>query len=269
MLRFRSRFLVFPVLPGLVSHAFLPGSRTRLPVRFLSPFPDSLPQLFLRCLPFAFAFGLFPVLSASFRTLLSRFRLFSFLFLPFRSLPVSPHSWLPRCSASTFASAVFSVLPDLVSHVFLPGSRTWLSACFFSSFPDSLPAAVPQVLTLCFRFRSFPRSFRFLSSASFPVPTTQPLFLPFLIASRSASQQLPSVLRFHLSAFPILPLLFRPVSRASSPVLSTWLPVCFLSSLPASLPQLFHRCFPSSPLSLLFRAFLLAFHFLSSASARF
>ena len=27
---------------------------------FLSPFPDSLPQLFLRCLPCAFAFGLFP-----------------------------------------------------------------------------------------------------------------------------------------------------------------------------------------------------------------
>ena len=27
---------------------------------FLSPFPDSLPQLFLRCLPCAFAFGLSP-----------------------------------------------------------------------------------------------------------------------------------------------------------------------------------------------------------------
>ena len=37
-----------------------PVPRTRLPVCFLSPFPDSLPQLFLRCFPFALAFGLFP-----------------------------------------------------------------------------------------------------------------------------------------------------------------------------------------------------------------
>ena len=174
------------------------------------------------------------------------------LFLPFRSLPVSASQWLPRCSVSAFASSVFPVLSSLVSHAFLPGSRTRLSACFLSSFPDSLPAAVPQVLTFCFRFRSFSRSFRFLSSASFPVPTTQPLFLPFLFSSRFASQRFPSVLRFHLSAFPIFPLLFRPVSRASFPVLSTWLSVCFLSSFPASLPQLFHRCFPSALASGLF-----------------
>ena len=40
-------------------------------------------------------------------------------------------------------------------------------------------------------------------------------------------------------------------------VLSTRLPVRFLSSFPVSLPQPFHRCFPSFPLSLLFRAFRL------------
>ena len=36
----------------------------------------------------------------------------------------------------------------------------------------------------------------------------------------------------------------------SFPVLRTRLSVCFLSSLPVSLPQPFHRCFPSLPLSL-------------------
>ena len=37
---------------------------------------------------------------------------------------------------------------------------------------------------------------------------------------------------------------------SSLPVLRTRLSVCFLSSFSASLPQLFHRCFPSFPLSL-------------------
>ena len=39
---------VFPVLSCLISHAFFPGSRTRLSVGFLSSFPASLPQLFHR-----------------------------------------------------------------------------------------------------------------------------------------------------------------------------------------------------------------------------
>ena len=50
----------------------------------------------------------------------------------------------------------------------------------------------------------------------------------------------------------------------SFPVLRTRLSVCFLSSLPASLPQLFHRCFP---FALAFGLFP-HFRFLSSASAR-
>ena len=37
---------------------------------------------------------------------------------------------------------------------------------------------------------------------------------------------------------------------SSFPVLRTRLPVRFLSSFPVSLPQLFHRCFPSLPLPL-------------------
>ena len=44
----RFRFLAFPVLPSLVSHAFFPGFRTQLSVGFLSSCPASLPQPFHR-----------------------------------------------------------------------------------------------------------------------------------------------------------------------------------------------------------------------------
>ena len=102
---------------------------------------------------------------------------------------------------------------------------------------------------MCFRFRSFP-----FQSASF-----RPLFFRFWLLS----------LCFFLSSFfpppphsgflgaplplsllwlsPFFPTWF-PVS--SLPVLRTRLSVCFLSSFPVSLPQPFHRCFPSFPLSL-------------------
>ena len=88
----------------------------------------------------------------------------------------------------------------------------------------------------------FPLPIRFLSSASLPVPATQPLFLPF----RSSRPRL-------TAASPVRPSAFRlPGFSTSVPpgfpcfpsVFSTQLSVCFLSSLPASLPQLFHRCFP-------------------------
>ena len=55
-----------PFFPTWFPVSSLPVLRTRLSVCFLSPFPDSLPQLFLRCLPCAFAFGLFPSALLSF-----------------------------------------------------------------------------------------------------------------------------------------------------------------------------------------------------------
>ena len=48
VLPLRFRFLTFPVLSRLISHAFLPGFRTRLSDGFLSSFPASLPQPFHR-----------------------------------------------------------------------------------------------------------------------------------------------------------------------------------------------------------------------------
>ena len=54
-------------------------------------------------------------------------------------------------------------------------------------------------------------------------------------------------------AFQVFPLLSGLVSRAIFPVLCTRLSVCFLSSFPVSLPQLFHRCLPGDlPLSVPF-----------------
>ena len=98
---------------------------------------------------------------------------------------------------------------------------------------------------MCFRFRSVPFPFCFLSSASVPVLTTWPLFLPVLFLPASASQWL---LRCALPLSllwlsPFFPTRF-PVS--SSPVLRTRLSVCFLSPFINSLPQLFLKCFPSA-----------------------
>ena len=75
----------------------------------------------------------------------------------------------------------------------LPSRFRYLASCLFPFvLPCFAPTAVPQVLAFCFRFRPFPFFFRFLSSASVPVLTTQPSVLPFRAS------------RFHLSGvFPV------------------------------------------------------------------
>ena len=115
----------------------------------------------------------------------------------------------------------------------------------------------------------FPLSFRFLSSASVPLPATQlsvssvPLFLALPLSGFSSASVLPF-------GSPVFHLLFRLVSHASFPVFGTWLSVRFLSSFPVSLPQPFHRCLPSALTSGLFhfrlpsfRPFLFRFQLLS------
>ena len=104
-----------------------PVPRTRLPVCFLSPFPDSLPQLFLRCFPCALAFGLFPFPSAFFRPLLFRFRLLSFLCLLFLFFPVLPHSGFSGAASLPFGFLAFPRsfrpgFPCLLSRFFVLGS---------------------------------------------------------------------------------------------------------------------------------------------------
>ena len=108
--RFRSRFLGFPVLSCLISHAFLPGSCTRLSVCFLSSYPASLPQPFHWCLPSAYAFGLFPVNFTFFRPLHRRSD-YSASALSFPFFPVSPRSGSSRCPFIRFPFRLFPCFP--------------------------------------------------------------------------------------------------------------------------------------------------------------
>ena len=135
------------------------------------------------------------------------------------------------------------------------------TVCFFSPFPVSLPQLFHRCLPLL-SLRYFPFSFRILSFASGSLPATWLTVssVPFIrvFCLTAASSLLP--FRFRLLAF-LFPICL--VSRASLPILCTWLSVCFLSSFPASLPRLFRWCSPfisSGCLSF-------AFCFLSSASA--
>ena len=153
-----------PFFPTRFPVSSFPVFRTRLSVCFLSPFPDSLPQLFLRCFPFALAFGLSP--SVPLDDLRFPFGSgYSASVSSFPSLPVSASQWLPRCALSAFASLAFPVLSNPVSRVFLLGSRTRLSVCFLSSLPVSLPQLFHRCFPLASAFGLFPL-FRFLSSAS-------------------------------------------------------------------------------------------------------
>ena len=147
----------------------------------------------------------------------------------------------------------------------------YLAFCLFLfALPWFTPTAVSQVIPLCFRFRDFPLPVHFLSSVSFSLLATSlsvSSFL-FLLALPHSGFSNVSVLPFGFTVFPILSCL---ISHAFLLGSDTWLSVCFLSSFPVSLPQLFHRCFPLSTFlrPFLCRDFLLAFSFLSSASARF
>ena len=100
--------------------------------------------------------------------------------LPFLLFPVPPHSCFPSARLrSRFLG--FPFLSGLISHAFLPDSCTWLRCSFPFAPPCFAPTAVPQVLTFRFHFRFFPLPFHFLSSASLPLPATQPSVLPFLL----------------------------------------------------------------------------------------
>ena len=166
------------------------------------------------------------------------------LFLPFLFLPVSASQWLPRCALSVFTSLAFPVLPDLISHVFFPGSL--YSAYLSVSFRPSL-IRFPQLFLRClpyaFAFGLFPfirLSFVYLFSGSGYSASVSSFPLSSRLRLTVASSVHP--LRFHFLGFPRS---FRPdFSCLLSRFFVLGLSVSFLSSLPASLPQLLYRCFP-------------------------
>ena len=186
-------------------------------VGFLSPFPDSLPQLFLRCFPYALAFGLSPSNPLPFVRFSSGSG-YSASASSFPSLPGSASQRLPRCA--------------------LPLSLLWLSPFFPARFPVlSFPVLVLGFLFVSFRpslIRSHSRSsgayFQLslsVFSASLPLSFVRfrfsisllslcfffSLFFPFLPHSGFFSMTLPlSLLGFPRSlppGFPFVPSRFR------------------------------------------------------------
>ena len=186
-------FLGFPFLSGLISHAFLPDSCTQL----YCSFPFALPCFAPTAVPQVLTF-----FSASTRPL--TFRSFP-LPSPFLSsgplpLPATQPSALPFLFFPVPPCSCFPGAPPPLSLLRFPlylrpgfpclPSRFLYSALLLVSFRPSLirsrscssGAYLMLSLSVC------PLLFRFLSSASFPVPATQPLFLPFLFLPVSVSQ---------------------------------------------------------------------------------
>ena len=229
-----------------------------LTVCFFSPFLDSLPQLFLKCLLPTCVFRIVHLTSAFFRPLQFNFRLLSFLFLPFRS-------------SRFYLTAVFSMHPFhshfqdfpvtwyLISHASLHGSLTRLYWWFLFVLPWFAPAAVPQVNPFWIASLGQILGFSFLSSTSalashYLASVSSVPFLLVLPHSSSTSVRL----NFHLGVFLLS-------SRPDFSCLSSrflYLAFCLFSFAlscfsPTADLQVIPLCFR-------FRDFLLQVHFLSS-----
>ena len=206
------------------------------------------------CLLFRFRFssGIFRIQSrflSSARPLLPATQpsVSSFPFFPFL-----PHSGLSGAasplSLPCFPRSFPAGFPSVLSRF------SYLAFCWFPFvLPCFAPAAVPQVIPFQIAPPGPVPDFRFLIKASvlashYSASVSSVQFFPFSPHSGFPGAQF-------RSRFPGFPFLSDPISRAFLPGSRTRLPVCFLSSFPVSLPQLFHWCFPSFPLSLLFRAF--------------
>ena len=160
-------------------------------VRFLSPFPDSLPQLFLRCLPCALAFGLSPS----------------------DPLPFVRFSSGSGYSASVSSFPLSSQFRLTVASPVLPFRFRFLG--FPRSFQPGFPCLLSRFFVLGFLFVSFHPSrlrshscstgasllFRFLASASDPGFSAR-LLLSFVCFCSLLTTQ-PSALSFPF--FPISP----------------------------------------------------------------
>ena len=233
--RFRSRFHGFPVLSCLISHAFFPGSLTRL----FCPFPFVLPCFAPAAVPQVIPFQVSsPGPVPDFRFLSSASVLASHYSASVSSVqffPFSPHSGLPGAQfRSRFP--VFLRSFRLISHPAFLDSLTWLPVCFLSPFLASLPQPFHECLPS-------PGSLRPLLFGLFP-------FLPVsFVPDRSGSDY--SAFRPFLSLLPDFPR--RRFSRCATvsfvPVAFLFCPACFHAVLP--IPVLSFLQFPFS--ALLFR----------------
>ena len=199
---------------------------------FLSPFPDSLPQLFLRCFPHAFAFGLSPSVPLPFVRFSSGSG-YSASASSFPFFPAPPHSGFSGAASPPFGFLAFP-LP------FRPVSRA------------SLPVLVLGFLFVSFRpsrFRShscYPGASLLLSPSGFPLASA--FFRPLLLGSdysafRSFLSLLPA---FPCRRFPRCFFLFRPACfHAFLPIPVLGL-LQFLSPFAGSLHSSYPDAQPSS-----------------------
>ena len=153
-----------PFFPAWFPVPSFPGSRTRLPVRFLSSFPVSLPQPFHRCFPsfplpsVRFSSGLFCLLSGFFRSLQPASDYSAFCSF-FSLLPDLPWQRFSRCATVSFVPVAFLFrfacfhaslpIPVLSFLHFLSPLLCFVSQALHSSWPPVSSSAAP----LGFRFR--------------------------------------------------------------------------------------------------------------------
>ena len=204
----------FPVL-----HIQLPV--LSFPVCFLSPFPDSLPQLFLRCLLSHFPFPFRFLSSASVPLPATQLDCSSFLLLPVFASQRLPGA-LRFLSSPLLSPSVLSGFPSISS------GSAYLAFCWFPFvLPCFAPAAVPQVIPFWISPPGPVPDFRFLSSASILASHYSASVSSFPLFPFSPHSGLPGALRF-----------------LSSPSLTPFRSACFHASLPVSVLS-----FPAIPFS--------------------
>ena len=234
-------------------------------VSFLSLFPASLPQPFHRCLPSACASGIFPLPARFLSSACLPLPATQPSVLPFQLFPVSPHSGFFRCP---FPLSLPRFPPSLRPDFSCLPSGFLYSALLMVSFRPSLirSRSCSSGASLMLSLSGFPHPIRFLSSASLPVPATQPLFLPFLSFSSplrfTAAFRVPpfglsasGLFRFRSARFPVLRFRFQVLG---------FLSVSFHPSRFRS-----HSRSTGASLMLSLSGFPRAQSFLSSAFARF
>ena len=159
-------------------------------------------------------------------------------------------AWFP---VPSFRFCVLSYL-SVSFHPTLLRSHSCSTGSRFVSVPLSVPFSFAFSVSLPLPFVRFRFSISLLSL----------LFFLFHFSSRSCLTAGFFGAPVPLSLSRSFPLFSGLVSRAFLPVLCTWLSVCFLSLLPASLPRLFHWCSPCALLCFLRFAFG-AFPFFSAS----
>ena len=168
------------------------------------------------------------VLASHYSALCSSFSIF---------FPFSPHSWLLRCSCLTFVPQVLPLLPGLVSRAFFSVLCTWLSVCFLSSSPASLPQLFhrrsPFLPSFNFHFRCFPLlplSFvRFRLGSDYSASVSSFPFFPFFPHSGFPG----AFIHLPFRLFPCFPFGFGTQPSCN-----------FLSPLTVSRHRRYFSCFP-------------------------